>query len=95
VHENTEKELLFYFKDTTYQVLTLYNIQKNKKTYYTFPDNRISQTMTNGKAPYVKDLFDEPLYVNRKIILPYRYFKSSKKDTSIWVKNNATFITKI
>lgn len=87
VHENTEKNLLFYFKDTTYQVLTLYNIQKNIKTHYTFPDNRISQTVTHGGVPYVKDLFNEPLYINREIILPYRYFQSNKKDTSIWVKS--------
>ena len=79
VHENTEKELLFYFKDTTYQVLTLYNVQKNNKTHYTFPDNRIYQTITNGKALYIKDLFKEPLYMNREIILPYSYFQSSKK----------------
>jgi len=89
VQENQEKNLVFYFSDTTFTQLVAFDLMKNKKTNYTIPKNRILKTLKMAKVPFVSEIFEKSRIVKSQVEMYYNYYKEDGRKQ--WVKDTIQF----
>ena len=89
VQDYPEKNLIFYFTDTTFSNLVLYDIANNRTTDFTLPKERISKTLKVASVPHVYEIFEKGVIDSNQSEIYYNYYKENSRPQ--WGKDTIKF----